>query len=300
MSQNHKAIGQFALACLALFLMSGCNPNATPPSQTEDVTLSDTSPIAIAEQSDQSMSALMSALMHPQRPESHRDRDVHRHPLETLAFFGVTPEMTVIELSPGGGWYSEILARYLKDKGQLIAAHWDMNADLSEGYRRARGQYDERFGDVDQFGNVQIIPFSPPQSTNLGDENSADVVLSFRNVHSWQRSASLPTVFAAAFDVLKPGGVFGVVGHRLPEDREQDPEARSGYVKESHVIAVAEAAGFVLDGRSEINANPLDTADHPNGVWNLAPSLRIADGDEKDYAAIGESDRFTLRFKKAM
>lgn len=287
---------QFNLTSTAVIILastlalSGCESDSQSVSQT--------SPMSMAEQTDQSMAALMAAVTHPNRPENHKARDDQRNPMETLQFFGVEPGMTVIELSPGGGWYSEILARYVKEEGQFVAAHWDMSADLSEGYRRVRGQYDERFGDTESFGEVTIIPFNPPERVNLGPSGSADVVLSFRNIHSWQRSDTLPAVFGAAYDVLKSGGVFGVVGHRLPEDREQDPQARSGYVKQSHVIELAEAAGFVLDGQSEVNANAADTADHPNGVWNLPPSLRIAEGDSKDYASIGESDRFTLRFKK--
>lgn len=271
------------IAALSLWALMGCQD------QTQQ-----TAPHA----SSTETSSLASAIAHPNRSDAHRARDGERHPEETLTFFGVAPDMYVIELSPGSGWYSEILARYLKEQGQFVAAHWDMNADLSEGYRRARGQYDEKFANVDEYGAVTIIPFNPPTTVNLGPAASADRVLSFRNMHSWHRSGALPSVFSAAFDVLKPGGVFGVVGHRLPENREQDPEARSGYMHQSLVVSVAEQAGFILEASSEINANPNDTADHPNGVWNLAPSLRVEEGDEKDYAAIGESDRFTLRFIK--
>lgn len=256
------------------------------------------SPMQMAEATDQSMARLMEAIRHPDRPEQHKARDGHRNPAETLTFFGVEPGDTVVELSPGGGWYSEILARYLKGDGQLIAAHWDLDADINDMYRRVRGQYDERFADTDSYGEVTVVPFNPPETTTLAEAGSVDVVLSFRNMHSWARSGTLPAVFQAAFEALKPGGTFGIVGHRLPEDREQDPDARSGYVKESYVVEIAKAHGFELAESSEINANPMDTADHPNGVWNLPPSLRVAEGDEKDYAAIGESDRFTLRLVK--
>lgn len=284
---------------LFLMFIVACQPANDNGSATDgDAGSISTSSTEVAETMNQSMDALMAAIKHPDRPEEQKARDAHRHPYETLQFFGVQPNMTVIELSPGGGWYSEILARYLKDEGQLIAAHWDLEGEVSEMYRRVRGQYDEKFSNEAAYGQVQVIPFAPPEKVNLGEPGSADVVLSFRNMHSWQRAKALPAVFDAVFEVLTPGGVMGIVGHRLPEDREQDPEARSGYVHQSHVVAMAEASGFVLDEASEINANPLDTADHPNGVWNLSPSLRVAEGDEKDYAAIGESDRFTLRFKK--
>ncbi len=284
---------------LSLGVLVGCQPANDADSETSasENTAAD-SPMQIAEATDQSMGRLMEAIRHPDRPEQHRARDDHRNPAETLTFFGVEPGDTVVELSPGGGWYSEILARYLKDDGQLIAAHWDLEADINDMYRRVRGQYDERFGDTESFGEVVVVPFNPPETTTLAEPESVDVVLSFRNMHSWTRSGTLPAVFEAAFEALKPGGTLGIVGHRLPEDREQDPEARSGYVKQSYVVELATAQGFELAESSEINANPMDTADHPNGVWNLPPSLRVAEGDEKDYAAIGESDRFTLRFVK--
>ncbi len=242
--------------------------------------------------------ALIDAINHPDRPEEHRARDRFRNPGPTLTFFDVQPDMHVVELSPGGGWYSEILGRYLKDDGQLIAAHWDMSADVNDMYRRIRGNYDERFGDAEAFGEITVVPFNPPQRVDLGPPASADRVLSFRNMHSWARTNALPAVFDAAFEVLKPGGVMGIVAHRLPADRPRDPEARSGYIHEDYVVELARASGFELAERSEINANPLDTADHPNGVWNLPPSLRVEQGDDKDYAAIGESDRFTLKFQK--
>lgn len=280
-------------------VLVGCQPAAEPESETSSAENEmNQSPMQMARQTDQSMGRLMQAMRHPDRPEQHRARDRHRNPAETLGFFGVEPGDTVVELSPGGGWYSEILARFLKDEGQLVAAHWDLDADINDMYRRIRGQYDERFADTESFGEVQVVPFNPPETTRLAEPGSVDVVLSFRNMHSWTRAGTLPVVFQAAFEALKPGGTFGIVGHRLPADREQDPEARSGYVHQSHVIEMAAAHGFELAESSEINANPMDTADHPNGVWNLPPSLRVAEGDEKDYAAIGESDRFTLRFVK--
>lgn len=289
-----KKVAQIGWVLLAVLILAACQPT-----NDHDATSShDETGVGSADVADGSADQLRRAVEHPDRPETQRARDGARNPYETLSFFGIAPDMTVIELSPGGGWYSEILARYLKDEGQLIAAHWDLAGDVSDMYRRVRGQYDERFANQEAYGDVMIIPFSPPEKVNLGEPESVDMVLSFRNMHSWQRSGSLSAVFDAAFEVLKPGGVMGVVGHRLPEDREQDPEARSGYVHQSHVVAMAEASGFVLESSSEINANPLDTADHPNGVWNLAPSLRVAEGDEKDYVAIGESDRFTLKFVK--
>lgn len=233
------------------------------------------------------------------RPAAQAERDEFRNPYETLSFFGLAPGMTVVELSPGGGWYTEILAPYLKDEGRYIAAHWNVEGDVPDFYRRIRAEYEERVADVERFGEIEIIAFDPPELSDLGESGSADLVLSFRNVHSWKRAGTFADVAQAAHSVLKPGGVFGVVGHRLPEDREQDPEARSGYVKQSWVVGLIESQGFRLVEASDINANPADTADHPNGVWNLLPGLRVNDGDDiEHYRSIGESDRFTLKFVK--
>lgn len=233
------------------------------------------------------------------RPAEQAERDEFRNPYETLGFLGIRPDMTVVELSPGGGWYTEILAPYLKDEGKYVAAHWNLEGDVPDFYRRIRGEFEERFADTERFGEIDIVSFDPPEMVTLGEPGSADLVLTFRNVHSWKRAETFADVARAANEVLKRGGVFGVVSHRLPEDREQDPEARSGYVKQSWVVGVVEAQGFRLVEASDINANPDDTADHPNGVWNLLPSLRVNEGDDVEhYRSIGESDRFTLKFVK--
>ncbi len=243
--------------------------------------------------------ALRDIVNSPDRAAEQSARDSARNPYETLTFFGLEPDMTVVEISPSGGWYTTILAPYLKDDGQLVAAHWDLEGDdVPDFYRRIRGQFEERFSDVETFGTIEIIPFAPPEKTMLGESDSADMVLTFRNVHSYKRAGTFGDVIDAAHAVLKPGGVFGVVSHRLPEDREQDPEARSGYVKQSWVVDMAESRGFELEGSSEINANPRDTADHPSGVWSLPPSLREGDEGGDKFRAIGESDRFTLKFVK--
>ncbi|MFP4334508.1 MAG: class I SAM-dependent methyltransferase [Wenzhouxiangella sp.] len=243
--------------------------------------------------------ALKAVIADPDRPAAQAARDDARNPYETLTFFGLRPDMTVVEISPSGGWYSEILGPYLKDEGQLIAAHWNLDGDnVPDFYRRIRAGYEERIADTERFGNIEIVPFDPPALTDLGEAGSADLVLTFRNVHSYKRAGTFGDVIEAAHAVLKPGGVFGVVSHRLPEDREQDPEARSGYVKQSWVVEMAEARGFRLEAASEINANPRDTADHPSGVWSLPPSLREGDESADRFRAIGESDRFTLKFVK--
>lgn len=242
----------------------------------------------------------LQAAIDSDRPATESVRDAHRHPYETLSFFGITPAATVVELFPGGGWYTAILAPYLKDDGHYVAAHWNLEAENAPGYfAEVRGRFETRFADSERFGDFDIISFDPPTMPSLGTAASADLVLTFRNVHGWKRAGSFDDILAAAHEVLKPGGVFGVVSHRLPEAADDDPEARSGYVKQSWVIAKAEAHGFRLDAASEVNANPADTADHPNGVWTLPPSLSVPEGgDREHFRAIGESDRFTLRFVK--
>lgn len=242
---------------------------------------------------------LRAVIADPDRPAAQAERDEYRNPFETLSFFGVQPGMTVVEISPAGGWYTEILGPYLKDEGQLIAAHWNMDGDnVPDFYRRIRAQFEERIADTDRFGEIEVIAFDPPELVKLGDPGSADLVLTFRNVHGYKRAGTFGDVLDAAHAVLKPGGVLGVVGHRLPEDRDQDPEARSGYVQQSWVVAMAESHGFRLDESSEINANEQDSADHPSGVWSLPPGLRDGEETAEQFRAIGESDRFTLRFVK--
>jgi len=232
------------------------------------------------------------------RPDAWIERNEYRNPVETLQFFGLEPDMTVIELFPGGGWYSSILAPYLKDEGQFVAAHWDMEKDdLPDFYRDAYASYVERFSDTDQYGDIEIIAFDPPNRASLGEDGSADMVLTFRNVHGWKRDGIFGDVLNAASAVLKRGGVLGVVGHRLPEDRNE-PEDFTGYIKQSWVVGMAESHGFRLVEASEINANPADTADHPSGVWSLPPSLREGEETADQFRAIGESDRFTLKFVK--
>lgn len=230
------------------------------------------------------------------RSDDNKARNAHRHPVDTLAFFGITPDMTVVEVYPGGGaWYTEVLAPYLKDEGQLVLAAFDSSAH--EYFKKANETLAEKLKSDDVYASVKWHEFRPPVKTALAIPGTVDAVLTFRNVHGWMRGGSAPMMFDAFYEVLKPGGVLGVVQHRLPADREQDPKARSGYVKEEYVIKLAEQAGFILVNKSEVNANPKDTADYEGGVWTLPPSLGAKENKEK-YAAIGESDRMTLKFVK--
>lgn len=235
------------------------------------------------------------------RSADNRARDAARHPGETLRFFGVRPGQTVIEITPGSGaWYAEILAPYLHDSGRYIAAMVDPAA-AAEGRARDYQQAQQtglqaRFdAEPAQFGRAHMVGFDPAAPV-FGPAGSADVVLTFRNVHNWRMSGQAEAMFKGFYEVLRPGGVLGVVEHRAGTDVADDD--RSGYVAQSQVIALAQAAGFRVDGSSEINANPRDTRDHPNGVWTLPPSNRHEPQEAARYSAIGESDRMTLRFVK--
>lgn len=245
-------------------------------------------------------SALQAVLAGDWRSADNRARDPYRHPAETLAFFGLKAGQTVVEITPGGGWYAEILAPYLRGNGQYVAAIVDPAA-VAEGrgrdyQQRSRDGLEKRFADAPaQFDAAKIVAYDPA-APEFGQPGSADLVLTFRNVHNWRGSGQAEGMFKGFFEVLRPGGVLGVVEHRAKADVPADD--RSGYVGEAQVIAMAEAAGFVLDGRSEVNANPKDTKDHPNGVWTLPPGNNHDAADADKYRAIGESDRMTLRFVK--
>jgi predicted methyltransferase len=244
--------------------------------------------------------ALSAVLASPHRSAANVARDVWRHPKETLAFFGLKPSMTVIEISPGGGWYTEILAPYLRDKGQLILAADDPESTHNY-YRRSAERMTTRLAALPAvYDKVQRLAFEVPGKTALGAANSADMVLTFRNVHNWvgEGEDAVTGVFKNALAALKPGGVLGVVDHRLPADRPQDAKASSGYVHVAYVVRLAERAGFKFAGGSEVNANPKDTADHNKGVWALPPTYANKDVDRAKFEAIGESDRFTLKFVK--
>lgn len=236
---------------------------------------------------------IAAAVEDSRRKPANRARDPYRHPVETLSFFGITPEQTVVEIWPSAGWYTEILAPMLKDKGRYIAA-----AQPPGKYRSATEALVA--SDPARFEKVEFTTFDPKTPGDIAPAGSADVVLTFRNVHNLLMSGE-PTAqaaFASFFRALKPGGVLGVVDHRLPEDRDATAEKSSGYLKRSTVVRLAEGAGFKLAAESEINANPRDTANWPKGVWTLPPTYSLGDADRAKYQAIGESDRMTLKFVK--
>lgn len=244
--------------------------------------------------------ALIAVIGSEHRTPAYVQRDQARHPYETLSFFGLKPTMTVVELSPGGGWYTEILAPYLRDQGHYIAAAYSENSP-QQNRRGYTANFKKKLAaQPDRFDKVQLSVFEPPSDLDYAPPASADLVLTFRNLHNWLSygDQNMRRVFQSVYDTLKPGGVFGVVEHRLPESRPQDSTASSGYMHESYVIDMAKSVGFKLADKSEINANPRDTADHPNGVWALPPTYRNKDKDRAHYEAIGESDRMTLKFVK--
>ncbi len=237
------------------------------------------------------------ALTGDHRSEKNAARDAFRHPRETLEFFGLREDMTVVELAPGGGWYTEILAPILKGQGSYFAAHYGPN--VRAYYRRSLGAYLQKLGENDDvYGSVTVTTLAPPESVVIAPSGSADMVLAFRNIHSWMRSDTLAATFLAAYEALKPGGVFGIVQHRAKDGRDKEAMKATGYVSEDYVIAAARSVGFKLDGRSEINANEKDTADWEKGVWELPPGLRGDEADRDARIAVGESDRMTLKFVK--
>ena len=233
------------------------------------------------------------------RDAKNAARDRYRHPAQTLAFFGVQPGDTVIEITPGAGWYTEVLAPYLHDRGHYVAAVWDDAIAGQPGYRyNLNKQLRAKIaGNAAVYSATEVRVFDP-QAPVFGPAGSADVVLTFRNAHNWVKDGNADVYFKAFFDVLKPGGTLGVVDHRAKAGTGLDTMKTSGYLTEALVTGYATKAGFVLAAQSEINANPNDTTDHPNGVWTLPPTNQHDAADDAKYQAIGESDRMTLRFVK--
>ena len=239
---------------------------------------------------DGAAAALERAVNSASRRPKDRARDNYRHPTETLEFFGIKPDMTVVEIWPGGGWYTDILAPYLRDRGKLYEAI--QSGENEAGYKKKLAD------DPARFGKITVTELAPPEKLDIAPAGSADMVLTFRNVHNWMSRGYADQVFKAMYTALKPGGILGVVEHRGDPAKPQDPKAASGYVREDKVIKLAEQAGFHLVARSEISANPRDSKDYAKGVWTLPPSLRLGDTDKAKYLAIGESDRMTLKFVK--
>lgn len=247
---------------------------------------------------DATVTQLKMVIAGSHRADAEKARDRYRHPLETLRWFGIKNNMTVVEIWPGGGWYTDILAPLLKDHGTYYAAGFDPESK-TEYMRKAAQKFQEKIAaNAEQLGKTKVTVLAPPSKIDIAPEGSADMVLTFRNVHNWMAAGQAETVFKAMYKALKPGGILGVVEHRGNPNVPQDPKAASGYVREDHVINLAKDAGFKLVDRSEINANPKDTKDYAQGVWTLPPVLRKGETDREKYLAIGESDRMTLKFVK--
>jgi len=280
MTMTHRLAraGIAALASLAAFAAAASDPPATDAA---------------------TLAALDKALAGDHRSDANRARDKYRHPKETLEFFGLRQDMAVMEVSPGGGgWYTEILAPVLREHGQYVAAGWDP-ASTSEYVKTNSKKYaDKLAARPDLYDRAKVTALQAPNALQPVPDGTMDMVVTFRNIHGWMGNDSADAMFKAMYAALKPGGILGVVEHRAKTGQPQDPKAKSGYVREDYAIAMIERAGFELIGKSEVNANPKDTADHPEGVWTLPPTLELGDVDRDKYLAIGESDRFTLRFRK--
>jgi predicted methyltransferase len=284
--KNRPSFGPLrAVAILAAFIVAA--PLAVARAQTLDAATS---------------ADLDAAMAGAHRSDANKARDRYRHPKETLAFFGLRRDMTVVEIWPGGGWYTELLAPVLNGAGKLYVAEYGANPPLPYQRREMETLHAKVARAPAVFGDVIYTGLRFPDELEIAPPGSADLVVTFRNVHNWfdpsyGRDANR-LAFVAMFNALKPGGILGVVDHRWPDPATEDPEASNGYVSEERTIRHAEAAGFELVERSDVNRNPRDTHDHPNGVWTLPPDLALGDRDGQKYLDIGESDRFTLKFRK--
>jgi predicted methyltransferase len=241
--------------------------------------------------------ALDNILAGSQRSAENSARDRYRHPKETLLFFGIRPEMTVLEVWPEPGWYTEIIAPLVRERGKYYAAV--IAPDPQSKYVTERlSDYQRKLASKpDVYGAVAVVTF-PSDGGDVVPPGSLDMVVTFRNIHNWMAEDSAGQAFATLYKALKPGGVLGVVEHRGNSAAAQDPKAKSGYVNEDYAIRLIEGQGFRLVGESQVNANPKDTKDYEQGVWTLPPTYRLGDKDRQKYADIGESDRFTLKFVK--
>ena len=269
-----------AVACLAAFAAAASDPPVTDAA---------------------TLATLDKVLTGDHRSAQNKARDAWRHPKETLTFFGLRQDMTVLEVWPGGGgWYTEVLAPVLREHGHYIAANMDPKSTSKYVQDNLKKFADKVAARPDLYDRAKETALQAPNELHPVPDGSVDMVLTFRNVHNWMGNGSEDAMFKAMFAALKPGGILGVEEHRAKNTEPQDPKAKSGYVRTDYLVALAEKAGFKLIGQSEINANPKDTADHPDGVWSLPPTFEGGDTDREKFQAIGESDRQTLRFRKPL
>jgi predicted methyltransferase len=244
--------------------------------------------------------ALDEAMAGAHRTPAFKARDRYRNPKETLLFFGFRPDMHVVEVWPGGGWYAEILAPALRERGRYYAAHYPIDDRSPANWRTSRQLFLGRLAkEPAVYDRTVVTSLYAPAHVDMAPRGTVDLVLTFRNVHNWTTDyGNDEAMFRAFFEVLKPGGVLGVVEHRARQGTPLEAMKRSGYMTEAYVIGLAQKAGFRLAARSEINANPKDTKDYRAGVWTLPPTLRLGTVDREKYLAVGESDRMTLKFVK--
>ena len=273
LTNNNKRLGAVVVAGA---LLAACATYSTRPATTE---------------------ALDRVLAGEQRSEESRARDRYRHPKQTLLFFGIRPEMSVLEVWPEPGWYTEVLAPLLADKGHYYAGVIAPDPTSQYITRRVDDFRQKLAARPEIYGKVTVVTF-PLDGKDVVAPGTLDMVVTFRNIHNWMARDEASQAFAAMDRALKPGGVLGVAEHRGNPALPQDPKAKSGYVNEDYAIKLVEAQGFRLEASSQVNANPKDTKDYEQGVWTLPPTYRLGDKDRDRYAAIGESDRFTLKFVK--
>ncbi len=292
------------LACLLPFtlILAACgSPDAPPAADKAPATAAPAdqpaNPLPPQSANDLVSAKLDQVLAGDWRSAANKARDQYRHPKQTLEFFGVKPTDTVVEITPGGGWYAEILAPWLKGSGTYVAAVGKPSRPEGEAAQDKSALQKMFEGNPAEFGEAKTVVFDNTAPV-FGEPASADVVLTFRNVHNWVMGDTAPAKFKAFFDVLKPGGTLGVVDHRAAAGADLEKIKKSGYLPQDYVIKLATDAGFTLVAQSEINANPKDTKDYEKGVWTLPPTLTLGEQDKDKYVAIGESDRMTLKFEK--
>lgn len=282
---RRATLAAFAALTTALLLAACTSPTAGPSSASTSA----------------NAALLDAAISGPQRADKARARDVYRHPADTLQFFELAPSQSVLEIEPGGGWYTEILAPYLRDHGRLDEAQYDGPRGPSQEAEASRAAFAHKLAAAPAiYGNVVIGTLHAGQFSGFPADNSVDRVLTFRNIHNWIKDGQIDANLRAFYAALKPGGLLGVEEHRAAPGTSLQQTIDTGYVTEAYVIEHARAAGFELAGRSEVNSNPRDTKNYPNGVWSLPPTYEGGEVDKAKYAAIGESDRMTLRFVKPM
>jgi len=290
---------RFDAAAATVAVIAGCTACASEAKTgAPATTTASTTPAPSAATPEAPEAKIRGALAGTVRTDKERARDGARHPTETLSFMGVRENASVLELWPGGGYYTSILAPVLAERGKLTITHFDAKGDPKAYDTKSTLELFARLDkNPEVFGKVARQQIATP-SVNFGAPASYDFVLTFRNIHNWVEGRFADKVFAEAFRVLKPGGVLGIEEHRGKPGMSVEAIDKTGYVPEDYVRQLAERAGFRFDARSDVNANPKDTTDHPNGVWSLPPSFAGKDVDREKFAAIGESDRMTLRFIK--